>query len=101
MVIEWLRVKVRPELRDRFLDKDEEIWTAWLARQDGFRGKEVWQGDHPEEIVLVVRWESLAHWKGIPQEQLGAIEERFRSELPKGAHQIVETRAWSVLRPAG
>lgn len=98
MVVEWQRVKVRPELLDRFLEKDEEIWTAGLAGQDGFLGKEVWQGDDPGEIVLVVRWESLGHWKGIPKERLDEIEERFRRELPEG-HEIVETRAWRVVRP--
>jgi uncharacterized protein (TIGR03792 family) len=96
MVVEWKRVKVRPGLVDRFLEKDEEIWTSELAGQDGFLGKEVWQGDDPEEIILVVRWKSLACWKGLPRERLDGIEERFRRELPEG-HEILETRGYEVL----
>lgn len=96
MVIEWQRVKVRPDLMDRFLDKDEEIWTAGLAAMDGFLGKEVWRGEEPGEIVLVVRWQSMACWKGISRERLDRIDERFRRELPEG-HEIVETRGYEVL----
>lgn len=96
MVIEWQRVWVRPDLRDRFLEKDEEIWTAGLAAMDGFLGKEVWQGGEPGEIVLVVRWQSVEHWKGIPKARLDGLDERFRRELPEG-HEIVETRNYEVL----
>lgn len=42
MVIEWQKIRVRPELRDLFLEKDREIWTAGLAHEEGFLGKEVW-----------------------------------------------------------
>lgn len=95
MVIEWQRVKLRPGLRECFLEKDAEIWTAGLAREAGFLGKEVWLGGEETEVILVIRWESREHWEGIPKERLDAIEERFRRELASG-HEIVETRAYEV-----
>ena len=97
MIIEWQRVRVRPGLRERFIEKDAEIWTTGLARVTGFLGKEVWLGEEDTEVILVVRWESREHWKGIPRKRLDAIEERFRRELPEG-HEIVETRAYEVAR---
>lgn len=97
MIIEWQRVWVRPWLRERFVEKDAEIWTAGLAREAGFLGKEVWLGEDETEVILVIRWESREHWEGVSQERLDAIEERFRRELASG-HEIVETRAYEVAR---
>ncbi|HKV08674.1 MAG TPA: TIGR03792 family protein [Thermoanaerobaculia bacterium] len=95
MIIEWQRVRLRPGMRERFVEKDREIWTPGLSREAGFLGKEVWLGEEESEVILVVRWESREHWKGIPKERLDEIEERFRRELPEG-HEIVETRAYEV-----
>lgn len=95
MIIEWQRVRLRPGLRERFLAKDAEIWTAGLAREAGFLGKEVWLGEEETEVILVIRWESRERWEGMTRERLDAIEERFRRELPSG-HEIVETRAYEV-----
>lgn len=97
MIIEWQRVRVQAGLRERFVEKDAEIWTAGLAREAGFLGKEVWLGEEETEVILVIRWESRERWEGMAQERLDAIEERFRRELPSG-HEIVETRAYEVAR---
>jgi uncharacterized protein (TIGR03792 family) len=97
MIIEWQRVRVRPGLRERFVEKDAEIWTAGLAREAGFLGKEVWLGEEETEVILVIRWESRERWEGVSRERLDAIDERFRRELASG-HEIVETRAYEVAR---
>lgn len=97
MIVEWQRVRVRPGMRDLFVEKDAEIWTPGLAREAGFLGKEVWLGEEETEVILVIRWESREHWRGVAQERLDAVEERFRSELASG-HEIVETRAYEVAR---
>lgn len=97
MIVEWQRVRVDPGLRDRFLEKDEEIWTAGLAQEPGFLGKEVWRGEDPSEVVLVIRWESEEAWKGIPEERLQELERRFREHLPD-SHEIVETRSYRPVR---
>ena len=54
MVIEFLKFKVTPELREKFIQKDAEIWTAALARYPGFLSKEVWiDPNTPAEVVMV------------------------------------------------
>ena len=32
MVIEWLEFQVKPEAREKFIQKDQEIWTKCLAK---------------------------------------------------------------------
>jgi uncharacterized protein (TIGR03792 family) len=95
MVVEWQRVKVRPEARDLHLEKDAEVWTAGLAREAGFLGKEVWLGEDGD-VVLVIRWRSEEEWESVPEERLKDLEERFRREVPEEDWKVVETRAYRV-----
>jgi uncharacterized protein (TIGR03792 family) len=94
-VIEWQRIRVRPELRERFLRKDEEIWTAGLAREPGFLGKEIWLGEDGE-VVLVIRWESEKSWKGVSLERLDELDHLFRAEISEG-YELLEVRSWRAL----
>ncbi len=64
MVIEWLKIRVSPELREKFIQKDAEIWTAKLASYPGFLSKEVLiDPKTPAELILMIRWASLEAWK--------------------------------------
>jgi uncharacterized protein (TIGR03792 family) len=96
MIIEWQKIRVRSELRDLFLEKDEEIWTAGLAREAGFLGKEVWLGEGAE-IILVIRWRSEEDWQGMPQERMDELDRRFRAALPEG-WEVAEMRSYRVVR---
>ncbi|HWM94286.1 MAG TPA: TIGR03792 family protein [Thermoanaerobaculia bacterium] len=91
-VIEWQRVRVRPELRDSYVEKDAEIWTPELERAEGFLGKEVWLGEDGSEVVLLIRWRSREDWEGMPKDRLAELEERFRREVPDW--EVVECRAY-------
>jgi uncharacterized protein (TIGR03792 family) len=96
MVVEWQRVRVRPELLERYLEADEAVWTAGLRREEGFLGKEVWlDRERSGEAVLVIRWRSERHWKGIPEERLEDLERQFRERMPEG-HERIEMRAFEV-----
>ena len=98
MIVEWQRVRVHPELRQRFLEADEAVWTAGLAREEGFLGKEVWlDRRQPGEVVLVIRWRSERAWKGVPDERLEELKRQFEERLPEG-HEVVEIRAFEVER---
>lgn len=68
MVIERLKVKVSPELRERYIQKDAEIWTAALSSYPGFLGKEVWIDPELSEVVLVICWANREQWKLFPTE---------------------------------
>lgn len=90
MVIEWQRVRVRPEERERWVEKDAEIWTPALREREGFLGKEVWLGEDGSEVVLVIRWRSREDWEGTPGVE--ELEERFAREAPEW--EMVECRAY-------
>jgi uncharacterized protein (TIGR03792 family) len=86
MVIEWLTYRVSPALHDRFLAVDQAIWTAALAAQPGYLGKEVWRAeDAPDRINLIIRWETRAAWKAVPAGLLQETEMRFRAAFPEEA----------------
>ena len=90
MVIEWQRVRVRPEQRDLYVKKDAEIWTPALREREGFLDKEVWLGEDGSEVVLVIRWRSREDWERMPGVE--ELEERFRREVPDW--EVVECRAY-------
>lgn len=97
MVIEWLKMEVAEALRETFIQKDEEIWTATLSKYPGFIGKDVWiSPDKPQEVVLVIQWTSLEAWKSIPQSELQATEQRFAQQVGEGVYKLVETSAYQV-----
>lgn len=96
MVIEWLKVNVTPELREQYVQKDNEIWTSALSRYPGFLGKEVWiSPDDLAEVVLVIRWETLEQWKAIPAEDLQRIDAEFVAAMGN-TNRIVESSRYQV-----
>ncbi len=82
MVIELLKFQVSPEVREKFIQKDEEIWTKFLASCQGFLGKEVWINPHtPSEVILVIHWENRELWKSISQISLAQTQAKFEQEV--------------------
>ncbi|EKQ71130.1 putative cyanobacterial protein, TIGR03792 family [Leptolyngbyaceae cyanobacterium JSC-12] len=97
MVIEWLKFQVAETLRETFVQKDEEIWTAALAKYPGFMGKEVWlTTDKPDEVIFVIQWESLDAWKSIPADVLENTEQAFAQQVGEGTYKIVESNAYQL-----
>jgi uncharacterized protein (TIGR03792 family) len=96
MVIEWLSVRVPRDLQARFLEVDAGIWTPVLAAQPGFVSKETWRDpEDPNALVLVIHWESLAHWKAISAQLLAQTEQRFTAEMGQ-AFAFLETKTFEV-----
>jgi uncharacterized protein (TIGR03792 family) len=82
MVIEWLRFRVPVADQARYVALDAQIWTACLAAHPGFVGKEVWCAvDDPAALNLVIRWESMGHWKAVPQVDLDAADAAFQAAM--------------------
>ncbi|MCY7390252.1 MAG: TIGR03792 family protein [Leptolyngbyaceae cyanobacterium CAN_BIN12] len=97
MVIEWLKVQVAEERREAFIQKDEEIWTAALAKHSGFLGKEVWiSPQNSQEVILVIHWETREAWKAIPQDYLDATEKQFNQAFEQNTYKIIEAAEYSV-----
>jgi uncharacterized protein (TIGR03792 family) len=96
MVIEWLKINVSPERREQYIQKDEEIWTAALSQYPGFLSKEVWiSPDKPEELVLVIRWESFELWDAVPPDALARVNAEFNAAFGDD-HSIVESSRYQV-----
>lgn len=96
MVIEWLKFSVPPHLREKFIHKDEEIWTAFLATCPGFLGKEVWiNPQKPTELILVIRWATREEWKSIPHERLNQIDQRFAQQMGK-SYPVIEAAEYQI-----
>jgi uncharacterized protein (TIGR03792 family) len=96
MVIEWLKFTVTAELREQFVQKDAEIWTSVLASYPGFLNKEVWiSPDRLDEVVAVIRWESLEQWQAIPADILEETEARFLAAMGD-TYKLVEANKYQV-----
>ncbi len=97
MVIEWLKVKVPPALRAKYIQKDAEIWTKVLAQYPGFLTKEVWINPKDDsEVIMVIHWHDRASWKAVPGDVLQATERKFTAAMGQafpfaeaGEYQIV------------
>ena len=78
MVIEHLTLRVPFALRPRFLQADAQIWTATLAAQPGYLGKETWaDADDPEMLHLIIRWQTRTAWKAVPVALLQETDARM------------------------
>ena len=96
VVIELLKVKVAPENRENYIQKDAEIWTQVLTHFSGFLGKEVWiNPDDPTEVILVIRWATREQWKSISPEKLQLIEQQFTQQVAY-SHEIVQSSEYQV-----
>ncbi|MBZ8180787.1 TIGR03792 family protein [Oscillatoria salina] len=97
MVIEWLRIKVAPEAREKYIQKDAEIWTPMLTRYPGFLGKEVWLNpEKADEVVLIIRWRTRQEWSSVPIEDITETEKQFDEAMGDTSHQIVESLEYQV-----
>jgi len=91
-VIEWLRFAVPIELREAFIQKDEEVWTTRLHDFSGFIGKEVWLDPSTSDVVLVFHWSSFEAWHSIPKNEILRLKTQMGDlDLP-----VVESRAYQV-----
>lgn len=96
MVIEYLKFSVRPDSREQFIQKDDEIWTAFLANYPGFLGKEVWiSPDNLAEVITVIRWANMEAWQSIPAEKLQEVDAQF-AEAMGDVYELVESTRYQV-----
>jgi uncharacterized protein (TIGR03792 family) len=83
-------------LRETFIRKDYEIWTAYLQTRPGFLKKEVWiSPKNLDEVVLVITWESFERWYAVPKPELDATEKRFAKAVGR-VYQKVGSSAYQI-----
>lgn len=93
MVIEWLKFHVNPKLREQFVEQDQAIWTKTLSQQPGFLGKEIWiNPTDPNEVVVVIRWQTREQWDAIAPALLAETEKRFQQAMGKDTYEMLEAK---------
>ncbi len=96
MIIELLKFKIAPKHREKYIQRDAEIWTAALVNYPGFLGKELWiNPNDPTELVMVIRWQTAEQWKSIPQEEVDALTKKFDRDLGF-TYEMVESSEYQV-----
>lgn len=97
MVVEELTFEVEPEVRERWLAREHEVWSQFFSGQPGYLGKQVWQPtDVPTTVVVLVWWASLDAWQAVPGGEVEATEQQMGDlRRPRRA------RAYEVLRREG
>lgn len=96
MVIEWLKVKVPIELRETYIQKDAEIWTATLSQYPGYLGKEIWFNPQAEsDLIMVIYWETQEAWKSIPASVLEETDRQFVQAIGQ-SFPFVEEQEYQV-----
>jgi uncharacterized protein (TIGR03792 family) len=92
MIIEWLKFRVSPSLREEFIEIDRQIWTNKLKTYSGFLGKEILlNSDQRDEVIMIIRWQSREQWKNIPQEDLDITEQQFAQKMQGKKYQMIES----------
>jgi uncharacterized protein (TIGR03792 family) len=82
MIIEWIRFKVAPDYREKFVQVDHEVWTAFLRQVPGFLHKDVWISlNDLSEVMLAIHWQTLAQQQAIPKATLQRVEAEFLNAL--------------------
>ena len=99
MVIEWLKFRVDPESREKFIQEDDAIWTACLSAYPGFLGKEVWiEPNEPNKVIFTIRWQTREQWKSIPAKDLAEIEQQFSQVMREKniSYKMIESKEFQV-----
>ena len=76
-IVEHIRLAV-PEAKKKAWLKAEKIsWEPWLAKQDGFLGRQMFWDPSTQEAVLLIKWESKEKWKLISQSEINKTQQLF------------------------
>ena len=96
MIVEWLRIKIAPEYRETFVQKDDEIWTSFLRQYPGFLRKEVWiNPDDFSEVMIAIYWSTLKQQQAISKAALDSVEQKFLAAL-EVPFQLLEIKLYQV-----
>jgi uncharacterized protein (TIGR03792 family) len=81
--VETLEFLVAPQQQMAFIEADQKIWTAGLAKYPAFDRKEVWIGaEQPELVTCVIYWHDRSGWKAISEQELQELGMAFDRAFP-------------------
>ena len=77
IVVEHIRLKVPKKYRKVWLSAEEGSWAKWLAKKNGFLGRQLFWDPRSEEATLLISWSSYEKWKNIPQKEIDLVQKEF------------------------
>jgi len=80
-IIEELRLNVPAAYKDVWLRAEAEIWEPWLAKKDGFLGRQIFYNEAKEEALLLVKWKNKKLWKSISMEEVNKRQDLFEKNV--------------------
>ncbi|MBK16625.1 MAG: TIGR03792 family protein [Prochlorococcus sp. SP3034] len=80
-ITEELRLNVPAKYKNVWLKAEKKIWEPWLAKQEGFLGRQIFYNEKKEEALLLVNWESKNLWKKISIEEVNKIQDLFEENV--------------------
>ena len=80
-VTEELRLNIPAKYKKAWLEAEKQIWEPWLAKQEGFLGRQIFYNDEKEEALLLVNWENRKLWKKISNEEVNKIQRNFEENV--------------------
>ena len=86
-VVEHLRIKVPANALSVWHRAEEGSWEPWLAKQDGFLGRDLLWDPETEEGTLLIRWASREQWKAIPAAEVAQVQDQFERIARDGMGQ--------------
>lgn len=80
--IEQLHFTVKPDMIERFIELDTEIWTKKLSKYEGFVKKEIWVSDDIKgEVYTLTYWAEMANWAAIDAGELAKTAKKFDTAM--------------------
>ncbi len=79
IVVEHLRLHVPSERRNAWLKAEKNSWQPWLAKQDGFLGRQILWDPINEEATVLIKWANKSRWKSISQSDVNSVQETFEN----------------------
>jgi|MDSZ01.2.fsa_nt_gb uncharacterized protein (TIGR03792 family) len=89
IVVEELRLRVPSDLKDAWLNAEEQIWEPWLTSKDGYLGRQIFWNKAKEEALILVNWKSKKLWKSISITEVNEVQGKFE-EIVKTALNVNE-----------
>ena len=86
-MVEHLRIKVPADALSVWHRAEQGSWEPWLAKQDGFLGRDLLWDPETEEGTLLIRWASREQWKAIPAAEVAQVQEHFERIARDGTAQ--------------
>ena len=80
-IVEELRLNVPNKYKETWLKAEQEIWEPWLAKQNGFLGRQIFYNEKTGEALLLVKWENRNLWKTISDEEVNKIQKIYEETV--------------------